>query len=53
MSWKKVFKQRKILKLGKEQEFVILDINRADRRISLGLKQLAAGPLAHHHREVP
>ncbi|MBP7735191.1 MAG: S1 RNA-binding domain-containing protein [Spirochaetes bacterium] len=44
MSWKKVFKQRKVLKLGKEQEFVILDINRADRRISLGLKQLAEDP---------
>ena len=44
MSWKKVFKQRKVLKLGKEQEFVILDINRADRRISLGLKQLADDP---------
>jgi small subunit ribosomal protein S1 len=44
MSWKKVFKQRKILKLGKEQEFVILDINRADRRISLGLKQMAHDP---------
>jgi small subunit ribosomal protein S1 len=44
MSWKKVFKQRKVLKLGKEQEFVILDINRADHRISLGLKQLAEDP---------
>jgi len=44
MSWKKVFKQRKILKLGKEQEFVILDINRPDRRISLGLKQMAQDP---------
>jgi small subunit ribosomal protein S1 len=44
MSWKKVFKQRKILKLGKEQEFVILDINRADRRISLGLRQMAQDP---------
>ena len=44
MSWKKVFKQRKILKLGKEQEFVILGINRAERKISLGLKQLAPDP---------
>ncbi|HOT44942.1 MAG TPA: S1 RNA-binding domain-containing protein [Spirochaetota bacterium] len=51
MSWKKVFKQRKVLKLGKEQEFVILDINRADRRISLGLKQLAEDPwLSIHDR---
>ncbi|OHD63429.1 MAG: hypothetical protein A2176_01940 [Spirochaetes bacterium RBG_13_51_14] len=44
MSWKKVFKQRKILRLGKEQDFVILDINRAERRISLGLKQLTEDP---------
>ncbi len=44
MSWKKVFKQRKILKLGKEQDFVILGINRAERKISLGLKQLAPDP---------
>jgi small subunit ribosomal protein S1 len=51
MSWKKVFKQRKVLKLGKEQEFVILDINRTDRRISLGLKQLAEDPwLSIHER---
>lgn len=49
MSWKKVFKQRKVLKLGKEQEFVILDINRADRRISLGLKQLAEDPWVSIH----
>jgi small subunit ribosomal protein S1 len=44
MSWKKVFKQRKVLKLDKEQDFMILDINRAERRISLGLKQLAEDP---------
>ena len=51
MSWKKVFKQRKVLKLGKEQEVVILDINRADHRISLGLKQLAQDPwLSLHER---
>ncbi len=51
MSWKKVFKQRKVLKLGKEQEFVILDINRADHRISLGLKQMANDPwLSIHDR---
>jgi small subunit ribosomal protein S1 len=44
MSWKKVFKQRKVLKLDKEQDFVILDINPAERRISLGLKQLLEDP---------
>ncbi|TFH39189.1 MAG: S1 RNA-binding domain-containing protein [Chrysiogenales bacterium] len=44
MSWKKVFKQRKVLKLGVEQEFLILDINRAERKISIGLKQLSDDP---------
>lgn len=44
MSWKKVFKQRRVLKLGVEQEFLILDINREERKISLGLKQLVDDP---------
>ncbi len=44
MSWKNVFKQRKILKLGEEREFLILDINEADHKISLGLKQLKEDP---------
>ncbi|OHD69890.1 MAG: hypothetical protein A2W19_09200 [Spirochaetes bacterium RBG_16_49_21] len=50
MSWKKVFKQRKILKLGRQHDFVILDINRKERKISLGLKQLTEDPwLAIHN----
>jgi small subunit ribosomal protein S1 len=49
MSWKKVFKQRKILKLGKEHDFKILDINRKERRISLGLKQLTEDPWLKIH----
>jgi len=44
MSWKKVFKQRKILKLGEVREFKILTINKEDRKISLGLKQLIEDP---------
>ncbi len=44
MSWKNVFKQRKILKLGEEREFVILDINEAEHKVSLGLKQLKEDP---------
>lgn len=44
MSWKKIFKQRKIVKLNEEREFLILDINRADGKISLGLKQLMEDP---------
>ncbi len=44
MSWKKVFKQRKLLKLGEVRDFKILSINREDSKISLGLKQLKEDP---------
>jgi small subunit ribosomal protein S1 len=44
MSWKKVFKKKKILKAGEEREFIILSINENDRTVSLGLKQLTEDP---------
>lgn len=44
MSWKKVFKQRKLFKLGEVKEFVILDINSEEGKISLGYKQLFEDP---------
>jgi len=44
MSWKKVFKQRKLLKLGEVRDFVILSINREEGKVSLGLKQLKKDP---------
>lgn len=44
MTWRKVFKQRKIVKLGEERDFVILDIRRDEEKISLGLKQLVDDP---------
>ncbi len=44
MSWKKVFKQRKILKQGEIRDFKILLINRDDRKVSLGIKQLVEDP---------
>jgi len=44
MSWKKVFKQRKLLRQGEVRDFVILTINKEDRKISLGLKQLKNDP---------
>jgi small subunit ribosomal protein S1 len=44
MSWKKVFKQRKILRQGEVRDFVILSINNENRRISLGMKQLKPDP---------
>jgi len=46
MSWKNVFKQRKILKLNEVREFLILNINGEEGKISLGLKQLAEDPWA-------
>ncbi|HOP62867.1 MAG TPA: S1 RNA-binding domain-containing protein [Spirochaetota bacterium] len=44
MSWKKVFKQRKLLKQGEARDFIILSINRDEGKISLGLKQLRNDP---------
>jgi small subunit ribosomal protein S1 len=46
MTWKKVFKQRKLLKQGEVRDFIILDINKDEGRISLGLKQLSSDPWA-------
>ncbi|HPS86026.1 MAG TPA: S1 RNA-binding domain-containing protein [Spirochaetota bacterium] len=44
MSWKKVFKQRKLLRQGEIRDFVILTINKEDSKVSLGLKQLKNDP---------
>ncbi len=44
ISWKKVFKQRKILKLNEDKEFLILSIDAETKKISLGLKQLLENP---------
>ncbi len=44
MSWRKVFKKKKILKPGEEKEFMILTINEEDRTVLLGLKQLTEDP---------
>lgn len=46
MSWKKVFKQRKLLKIGEKRDFIILSINKEAGKISLGLKQLKEDPWA-------
>jgi small subunit ribosomal protein S1 len=44
MSWKKVFKPKKLMEEGEVREFIILNIDRNEGRISLGLKQLAEDP---------
>ncbi|MDY6932650.1 MAG: S1 RNA-binding domain-containing protein [Spirochaetota bacterium] len=44
MSWRKVFKQKKILTIGEEREFVLLNYNREEGKISLGIKQLIEDP---------
>ncbi|MBN2417481.1 30S ribosomal protein S1 [bacterium] len=45
LSWtKKVKHPTEILKKGEEIEVVVLEINKEDRRISLGLKQLSEDP---------
>jgi small subunit ribosomal protein S1 len=47
ITWKRVFKKKNIIKVGEEREFVILDINRVEGKVSLGLKQLVDDPWAH------
>jgi small subunit ribosomal protein S1 len=44
MSWKKVFKQRKLFKTGDVLDLVVLDIRRDEGKISLGLRQLVEDP---------
>jgi small subunit ribosomal protein S1 len=44
MSWKKPKHPSKILEIGQEVECVILDVDIANKRISLGLKQLEPDP---------
>jgi len=44
ISWKKVFKKRKLLKQGDEREFVILSIDGDNRRAEVGIKQLGEDP---------
>ncbi len=44
MSWRKVFKHQKLLNVGEEREFLVLNISREEGKISLGLKQLKEDP---------
>ncbi len=44
MSWKKVFKPKKFLEIDETREFVIINIDRDQEKISLGLKQLTEDP---------
>ncbi len=44
MSWKKPKHPSKVLEIGQEVECVILDVDAANKRISLGLKQLEPDP---------
>lgn len=44
MSWKKPKHPSKMLEVGQEVECVILDVDAANKRISLGLKQLEPDP---------
>jgi small subunit ribosomal protein S1 len=44
LTWKKVYKKKKIINVGEEREFKILSIKKEDKKISLGLKQLSTDP---------
>jgi len=54
MSWsKKMKKASDIVKPGEQVEVAILGINQADRRISLGLKQIGGDPWAEVKQKFP
>jgi small subunit ribosomal protein S1 len=54
MSWSKRMKHpSKLVNVGNEIECVVLNVNSAERRISLGLKQLEANPWEHLHERYP
>ncbi len=44
ISWKKVFKKRKVITQGEEREFQVLSIDTENRKAEVGLKQLAEDP---------
>ncbi len=44
LSWRKVFKKKKILKIREERDFKILDLDHAEKNIVLGIKQLTEDP---------
>ena len=44
MSWRKVFKPKKLLEEGEVRDFIILNIDREKGKVSLGLKQLTEDP---------
>jgi small subunit ribosomal protein S1 len=53
LTWRKVYKKKKIIQIGDEREFVILSIKREDKKISLGLKQLSVDPWAEIEKAYP
>jgi small subunit ribosomal protein S1 len=54
MSWsKKVRRPADVLKAGEQVEVVVLGVNAADRRISLGLKQALGDPWADAANKLP
>src|SRR5205814_2287759 len=54
MSWsRKVRKPSDVVKAGDQVEVVILGVNQADRRISLGLKQALGDPWANVAQQFP
>ena len=54
MSWSKRMKHpSKLVKVGDQVETVVLNVNPAERRISLGLKQLETNPWETLHEKYP
>lgn len=53
LTWRKVYKKKKIIQLGEEREFVILSIKKDEKKISLGLKQLYSDPWSDIAKRYP
>lgn len=53
MSWKKIFKRRKVLKQGSEREFAVIALDPEKRKVELGLKQLEEDPWSSAESRYP
>lgn len=53
LSWKKIKHPSKVVKEGQELDAVILDIDKANRRLSLGVKQLEENPWKEIEEKYP
>ncbi|PIW59801.1 MAG: 30S ribosomal protein S1, partial [Candidatus Omnitrophica bacterium CG12_big_fil_rev_8_21_14_0_65_50_5] len=53
MSWTRINHPSEMLKVGDRVEVLILDFNKAESKVSLGLKQISENPWAHIYDKYP